>query len=167
MDMLQVGQPAPAFSLPDASMEMMSLSSYRGKKNVVLYFYPRDGTPGCTLQAIAFSDRESEFSRLDTVIFGVSRDDVLSHAAFRDEHGLSVQLLADTEEEVCRMYDVLDEKAGNAHANGNGAPRRCVRRSTFIIDKKGTIRHILREVNPREHADEVLKVVKQLGGHAN
>jgi thioredoxin-dependent peroxiredoxin len=163
--MLQVGQPAPAFSLPDASMEMMSLSSYRGKKNVVLYFYRRDGTPGCTLQAIAFSDRENEFTRLDTVIFGVSRDDVLSHAAFRDEHGLSVQLLADTEEEVCRMYDVLDEKP--EAAPGNGSTRRCVRRSTFIIDKKGTIRHILNEVNPREHADEVLKVVKQLNGHAN
>ena len=109
--MLQIGQPAPAFSLPDASMEMMSLSSYRGKKNVVLYFYPKDGTPGCTIQAIDFSDREKEFQRLDTVIFGVSRDDVLSHAAFRDEHGLTVQLLADTEEEVCKMYDVLAEKS--------------------------------------------------------
>lgn len=159
--MLQIGQPAPAFSLPDASMEMMSLSSYRGKKNVVLYFYPKDGTPGCTIQAIDFSDRENEFDRLDTVIFGVSRDDVLSHAAFRDEHGLSVQLLADTEEEVCRMYDVIAEKTSDGHA------RHCVRRSTFVIDKKGLIRHILREVNPRDHAEEVLKVVKQLNGHAN
>jgi thioredoxin-dependent peroxiredoxin len=159
--MLQVGQPAPAFTLPDASMEMMSLSSYRGKKNVVLYFYPRDGTPGCTIQAIDFSDRENEFTRLDTVIFGVSRDDVLSHAAFRDEHGLTVQLLADTEEEVSRMYDVLADKTPD------GRSKVCVRRSTFIIDKKGTIRFILQEVNPRNHADEVLKVVKQLNGHAN
>ena len=159
--MLQVGQPAPAFSLPDASMEMMSLSSYRGKKNVVLYFYPKDGTPGCTIQAIDFSDRENEFTRLDTVIFGVSRDDVLSHAAFRDEHGLTVQLLADTEEEVCRMYDVLAEKTYE------GRTKALVRRSTFVIDKKGTIRHILSEVNPRNHADEVLKVVRTLNGHAN
>ena len=159
--MLQVGQPAPAFSLPDASMEMMSLSSYRGKKNVVLYFYPKDGTPGCTIQAIDFSDRENEFKRLDTVIFGVSRDDVLSHAAFRDEHGLTVQLLADTEEEVCKMYDVLAEKTYE------GRTKACVRRSTFVIDKKGTIRHILSEVNPRNHADEVLKVVRQINGHAN
>lgn len=159
--MLQVGQSAPAFTLPDASMEMMSLSSYRGKKNVVLYFYPKDGTPGCTIQAIDFSDRENEFQRLDTVIFGVSRDDVLSHAAFRDEHGLTVQLLADTEEEVCKMYDVLAEKTYE------GRTRHNVRRSTFVIDKKGTIRHILSEVNPRNHADEVLKVVKQLNGHAN
>src|SRR6188768_325319 len=157
--MVQIGQPAPAFSLPDASMEMMSLSSYRGKKNVVLYFYPKDGTPGCTIQAIDFSDREKEFQRLDTVIFGVSRDDVLSHAAFRDEHGLTVQLLADTEEEVCKMYDVLAEKSYE------GRNKTMVRRSTFVIDKKGFVRHILSEVNPRNHADEVLKVVKTLNGN--
>jgi peroxiredoxin Q/BCP len=160
--MLQVGQPAPAFTLPDASMEMMSLSTYRGKKNVVLYFYPKDGTPACTIQAIGFSDREDEFERLDTVVFGVSRDDVLSHAAFRDEHGLSVQLLADTEEEVCRLYDVIKEKIVNGH------PKACLQRSTFIIDKKGVVRHIMPEVNPKEHVEEVLKVCRQLlNGHAN
>jgi peroxiredoxin Q/BCP len=159
--MLQVGHPAPSFSLPDASMEMMSLSSFRGKKNVVLYFYPKDGTPGCTLQATDLSDREHEFARLDTVIFGVSRDDVLSHASFRDEHGLTVQLLADTESEVSRLYDVLQEK------NVDGRPKVCLRRSTFVIDKKGIVRHILHDVNPREHADEVLKAVKTLNGRAD
>jgi peroxiredoxin Q/BCP len=160
--MLQVGQPAPSFTLPDASMEMMSLSSYKGKKNVVLYFYPRDGTPACTIQAIGFSDREDEFTRVDTVVFGVSRDDVLSHAAFRDEHGLSVQLLADTEEEVCRLYDVINDKIVN------GTPKACLQRSTFVIDKKGVVRHIMRDVNPKEHVEEVLKVCKQLhNGHAN
>ena len=160
--MLQIGQRAPAFSLPDASMEMMSLSSYRGKKNVVLYFYPKDGTPGCTIQAIGFSDREDEFKKLDTVVFGVSRDDVLSHAAFRDEHGLSVQLLADTEQEVSRLYDVIREKVVDGH------PKATLQRSTFIIDKKGVVRHIMREVNPKEHVDEVLKVCKELlNGHAN
>ena len=160
--MLQVGQPAPAFSLPDASMEMMSLSTYRGKKNVVLYFYPKDGTPACTIQAIGFSDREDEFKRLDTVVFGVSRDDVLSHAAFRDEHGLSVQLLADTEEEVCRLYDVIEEKIVDGH------PKATLQRSTFIIDKKGVVRHIMRDINPKEHVEEVLKVCRHLlNGHAN
>ena len=160
--MLQVGQPAPAFTLPDASMEMMSLSTYRGKKNVVLYFYPKDGTPACTIQAIGFSDREDEFSKLDTVVFGVSRDDVLSHAAFRDEHGLTVQLLADTEEEVCRLYDVIREKIVDGH------PKEFLQRSTFIIDKKGVVRHIMSDVNPKEHVEEVLKVCKQLhNGHAN
>jgi peroxiredoxin Q/BCP len=160
--MLQVGQTAPAFTLPDASMEMMTLSRYRGKKNVVLYFYPKDGTPACTIQAIGFSDREDEFSKLDTVVFGVSRDDVLSHAAFRDEHGLTVQLLADTEEEVCRLYDVIREKIVDGH------PKEFLQRSTFIIDKKGVVRHIMSDVNPKEHVEEVLKVCRQLlNGHAN
>ena len=162
--MLHVGEPAPSFSLPDASMEMMDLSSYRGKKNVVLYFYPRDGTPGCTLQAIGFSDREDEFAKLDTVVFGVSRDDVLSHQAFRDEHGLTVQLLADTEEEVCRLYEVIQEKIVDGH------PKSYLLRSTFVIDKKVVVRHILQDVNPKAHVDEVLKVCKTLvnaKAHAN
>ena len=160
--MLQVGQPAPSFTLPDANLEMMDLSSYRGKKNVVLYFYPKDGTPGCTLQAIGFSDREDEFRKLDTIVFGVSRDDVLSHQAFRDEHGLTVQLLADTEQEVSRLYDVIQDKIVDGH------PRSSLMRSTFVIDKKGVVRHILQEVNPRAHVNEVLKVCKEMQQvHAN
>lgn len=161
--MLQVGQPAPSFTLPDADLEMMDLSSYRGKKNVVLYFYPKDGTPGCTLQAIGFSDREEEFRKLDTVVFGVSRDDVLSHQAFRDEHGLTVNLLADTESEVSRLYDVIQERIVDGHA------RAVLLRSTFVIDKTGVVRHILQDVNPRAHVDEVLKVCRQLKNpaHAN
>ena len=140
----------------------MDLSSYRGKKNVVLYFYPKDGTPACTMQAIGFSDREEEFKRLDTVVFGVSRDDVLSHQAFRDQHGLTVELLADTEEEVCRLYDVIQEKIVDGH------PRACLLRSTFVIDKKGVVRHILQDVNPRVHVNEVLRVCRELDGvHAN
>ena len=158
--MLQVGQPAPPFSLPDASMEMMNLASFRGKKNVVLYFYPRDGTPGCTIQAIDFSDREPEFTRLDTVVFGISRDDVLSHQTFRDEQGLSVQLLADTEAEVCRLYDVLRDKTVDGRA------KTCVERSTFVIDKKGILRQVLRNVSPKDHADAVLDAVKTLNGRA-
>ena len=143
-------------------MEMTDISKYKGKKNVVLYFYPKDGTPGCTLQAIGFSDRESEFNRLDTIVFGVSRDDVLSHQAFRDEHGLTVELLADTEEEVSRLYEVIQDKIVDGH------PRACLLRSTFVIDKKGVVRHILQEVNPRAHVSEVLKVCKELNGvHAN
>ena len=161
--MLQVGQPAPSFTLPDADLEMMDLSSYRGKKNVVLYFYSKDGTPGCTLQAIGFSDREDEFRKLETVVFGVSRDDVLSHQAFRDEHGLTVNLLADTESEVCRLYDVIQEKIVD------GIQRPVLLRSTFVIDKTGVVRHILQDVNPRAHVEEVLKVCRQLKNpaHAN
>jgi len=143
-------------------MEIMDLSSYRGKKNVVLYFYPNDGTPGCTIQAIGFSDRENEFKKLDTIVFGVSRDDVLSHQAFRDEHGLTVQLLADTEEEVCRLYDVIQEKIVDGHT------KCCLLRSTFVIDKKGVVRNILQDVNPRAHVNEVLKACKEMQKvHAN
>jgi peroxiredoxin Q/BCP len=156
--MLQVGEPAPSFTLPDAEMEMMDLSSYRGKKNVVLYFYPKDGTPMCTIQAIGFSDREDEFKRCDTVVFGVSRDDVLSHQAFRDEHGLTVNLLADTEQEVCRLYQVIQDKIVDGHTKSS------LLRSTFVIDKKGVVRHILQDVNPRGHVEEVLKVCKTLNG---
>lgn len=154
--MLNVGTAAPVFELPEASMEMIKLSSFRGKKNVVLYFYPRDGTPGCTMQAIDFSDHEADFAQYDTVVFGISRDDVLSHADFRDKHGLSVQLLSDTDAEVCKQYDVLEER----QVDGN--VRCCFNRSTFIIDKKGVLRHVLCNVSPREHAQEVLKLVRHL-----
>ncbi len=103
-----------------------------------------------------------EFSKLDTVVFGVSRDDVLSHQAFRDEHGLTVQLLADTEQEVCRLYEVIQEKIVDGH------PKCFLARSTFIIDKKGVVRHILQDVSPKAHVDEVLKVCKSLlKQHAN
>ena len=141
---------------------MVDLSSYRGKKNVVLYFYPKDGTPACTMQAIGFSDRDGEFSRMDTVVLGVSPDDVLSHQAFRDEHGLTISLLADTEIEVCKLYDVIQEKVVNGRAKS------CLLRSTFVIDKGGVVRHILQDVNPKAHVGEVLKIVRNLDNvHAN
>jgi len=95
--LLQAGMDAPQFELPDADMEMFSVVALRGKKNAVLYFYPKDDTPGCTMEANEFTDLEDDFARLDTVVIGVSRDDCLSHAEFRDKHGLSVLLLADTE----------------------------------------------------------------------
>jgi peroxiredoxin Q/BCP len=154
--MLNTGTPAPVFELPDDSMEMIKLSSFRGKKNVVLYFYPKDDTPGCTIQAIDFSDHEADFAKHDTVVFGISRDDVLSHAAFRDKHGLTVPLLSDSEDEVCRKYDVVEDR------QVDGTVRCCFNRSTFIIDKKGMVRHVLCNVSPREHAHEVLKLVRQI-----
>ena len=125
-------------------MEIMDLSSYRGKKNVVLYFYPKDGTPGCTIQAIGFSDREDEFKKLDTVVFGVSRDDVLSHQAFRDEHGLTVNLLADTEAEVCKLYHVIQERVVDGHA------RPSLLRSTFVIDKNGVVQYSEQTPTPKD-----------------
>ncbi len=157
--MLHVGSTAPAFELPDASMEMIQLSSFRGKKNVVLYFYPRDGTPVCTMEALNFSDHEDAFEECDTVVFGVSRDDCLVHEEFRDKHGISLQLLSDADCEVMKKYDVFTDNAVN------GVCRPGVNRATFIIDKKGMVRHILRDLKPREHVASVLKIVRQIHGH--
>ena len=154
--MLQAGQAAPGFDLPDAEMEAVSLAGFRNRKIVVLYFYPRDGTPGCTMEAIEFSDMQEEFARLNAVVIGVSMDDCLSHGSFLDKHGLAVQLLADVEGEVCNNYGVLHEK------EHEGRKKTCIRRSTFIIDKHGTLRHALYGVSPRGHAAEVLKLVSGL-----
>ncbi len=153
---LQAGQAAPLFSLPDADMETVDLEQFRGKKSVVLYFYPKDGTPSCTLLATDFSDHEDEFARHDCVVLGVSPDDCLRHADFRDQHGVSIRLLADPEGEVCRKYGVVHEK------EANGSRKSCITRSTFIIDKAGKVTHAFYGVNPRGHAAEVLDLVKSL-----
>ena len=155
--MLKVGQPAPEFDLPDADMSMVSLSSYAGSRNVVLYFYPKDDTPGCTLEAIDFSDLQDNFLKHDTVILGVSMDDCLSHGAFRDKHGVSVQLLADTDGEVCEKYGVLQDKDLDGIRK-----KRCILRSTFVIDKSGVVRFALYGVAARGHAGEVLDLVKEI-----
>jgi peroxiredoxin Q/BCP len=155
--MLKVGQPAPAFDLPDADLNVVSLDGFKGTNNVVLYFYPKDDTPGCTIEAIDFSEMQDAFLGLDTVVLGVSMDDCKSHGSFRDKHGLALQLLADAEGEVCAKYGVLQEK----EVNGKGK-KRCIVRSTFVIDKKGYVRHALYAVNARGHATEVLNLVKEL-----
>ncbi|MDP2821946.1 MAG: peroxiredoxin [Sulfuritalea sp.] len=156
--MLQVGQSAPDFTLPDADMESFGLASLRGRQHAILFFYPKDGTPYCIQEAVDFSDHEDEFNRLGCAIFGVSRDDCLSHADFRDRNGLSVRLLSDVEGEVCRKYGV-------SHFREKGGHRKLVVvRSTFIIDRQGIIRHALYDVSPKGHAAEVFKLVKQLNG---
>jgi len=154
--MLKVGEPAPGFELPDSEMEMVSLGSFLGSKNVVLYFYPKDDTPGCTMEAIAFSELEDAFNALRTAVVGVSMDDCMSHGSFRDKHGLTVQLLADTDGEICRSYGVLHEK------DVDGRKKLGVLRSTFIIDRAGVLRHALYGVNPKGHAADVLNLVKGL-----
>ncbi len=156
--MLQAGQPAPSFLLPDADMETFDFSSLRGKQHAVVFFYPRDGTPYCTLEATEFSDHEDEFSRLDCVIVGISRDDCLAHAEFRDKHGLSVRLLSDVDGEVGHKYGVYH------YREKDGQRRLTVVRSTFIIDKEGIVKHALYDVSPKGHAAEVFQLVKQLNG---
>ncbi|QLG87991.1 peroxiredoxin [Chitinibacter bivalviorum] len=155
--MLNVGELAPDFSLPDAQMEMIQLSDFQSKKNVVLYFFNKDHTPGGILEAVEFSDRADAFSQYDTVILGVSSDDCLAHDSFIDEQGLSFDLLSDTEGEVSRLYHAIHE--WEAH----GVVRYGIERSTFVIDKSGVIRHAFYHVVPKGHAAEILNLVKQLG----
>jgi thioredoxin-dependent peroxiredoxin len=152
--MLHAGEPAPGFDLPDADMEVVSLDGFKNRSNVVLYFYPKDDMPGCSMEAIDFSDQQDEFSRFDTVVLGVSMDDCISHGSFRDKHGLAIRLLADVDGEVCGRYGVLHEK------ERDGRTKVCIQRSTFVIDKRGVLKHVLYGVNPRGHAGEVLGLLK-------
>jgi peroxiredoxin Q/BCP len=151
---LKAGEPAPDFELPDSEMELVSLSAFKGSKRVVLYFYPKDDTPGATLEAVDFSELEDAFDSLGAVVLGVSMDDCMSHGSFRDKHGISVELLADTDGEVCRDYGVLQEK------EVDGKRKTSILRSTFLIDRNGIVRHALYGVNPRGHAAEVLNLLK-------
>lgn len=153
--MLQPGTPAPDFTLPDADMEMVRLSGLTGKI-VVLYFYPKDDTPSCTVQAIEFSDLNEEFAKHNAVVIGINRDDCISHADFRDKHGLAIDLLSDMDGQVCELYGVWQEK------ELDGMRKMCVQRSTFLIDGKGIIRHAFRGVSPKGHAAEILNLVKEM-----
>ena len=153
--MLTVGQIAPDFSVPNADMQVVSLAELRGK-NVVLYFYPKDDTPGCTIEALEFTDLMDEFADQEAVIIGVSKDNCQSHGVFRDKYGLSVQLLADIEGEICESYGVWREK------EKNGERRMGILRSTFVIDRTGVIRHALYDVKPKGHAAAVLDLVRGL-----
>lgn len=154
--MLKEGQAAPRFALPDADMESVDLADFQGKRNVVVFFYPKDGTPGCTLEATDFSDHEEEFSAHECVVIGISRDDCLKHAEFRDKNGISVRLLSDADGSVCKKYGVWQPK------EVDGVKRYGVSRSTFVIDKNGTLRLVMYGVNAKGHAMDVLRAVKEM-----
>ena len=154
--MLEAGQPAPPFSLPDADLEPVELGQFKGKCNIVLYFYQRDGSPSCTTQATEFTDSEDDFARMNTIVIGVSPDDCIKHQEFRDEHGISIRLLADVDVEAARLYGVLQER------EMNGIVKTGIQRSTFVIDRGGVVRHAEYGVAPRGHAREMLEVVRHL-----
>lgn len=153
---LTTGMEAPHFELPDADMETFALASQQGKKNVVLYFYPKDDTPGCTLEANEFSELDDDFAKLDTIVVGVSRDDCLSHASFRDKHGLSVLLLSDPDARVCKRYGVIVEKEVDGHK------KHVIQRSTFVIDKRGMLRQVMYGVHAHGHAQGIFNLIKEL-----
>lgn len=154
--MLKVGQTAPIFVLPDADMESVAIDQFRGKNNVILFFYPRDDTPSCTLEATDFSDHAEDFLDRGCVVMGVNRDDCIRHAEFRDKHGISIRLLSDEDGSACKRYGVWQEK------EVDGVKRFGIVRSTFVIDKQGVLQAALYGVNAKGHALDVLRMVKEL-----
>jgi peroxiredoxin Q/BCP len=151
--MVEEGKPAPDFELPSDSGERIRLSDLRGKP-VVLYFYPKDDTPGCTKQACDIRDAWAEFERAGAVVIGVSPDDEASHVKFRAKYDLPFPLLADVGHEVSEAYGVWKEKsfAGRKYMG--------VERSTFVVAADGSVARIMRKVDPKTHADDVLAVIR-------
>ncbi len=154
---LEKEQTAPMFSAPNQEQRMISLADYLGKRHVVLYFYPKDDTTGCTLEANQFTALASEFALQDTVVLGVSKDSCESHQAFIDKYGLKVDLLADTSGSLCDAYGVWQEK------EKDGVKKMGIVRSTFVIDKSGKLREAIYGVSADGHAQEILEGIKTLG----
>ena len=154
--MLKAQQAAPNFTSVNENKVPITLANFINKNNVVLYFYPKDDTPGCTIEANQFTSLANEFDALDTIVIGVSKDDCASHQAFIDKFYLKVMLLADTSGELCEAYGVWQEK------EKNGAKKMGIVRSTFIIDKQGKLIDAEYGVTAEGHAQAVLDKIKQL-----
>jgi peroxiredoxin Q/BCP len=155
-DWLDEGKAAPDFTLAADDGSKVKLSELRGKP-VVLYFYPRDDTPGCTKEACAFRDRKKELAKIGAHVLGVSTDDVASHERFRDKFKLNFPLLADVEHKVAEKYGAWREK------NMYGKKSMGVQRSTYLIDAEGKIRKVWKKVSVDGHDEEVLAELKKLG----
>ncbi len=151
---LLVGTPAPDFSLPDKDGNMVSLSDFRGKK-VVLYFYPKDNTPGCTRQACAFAARYAGFKAANVAVIGISKDSTASHQKFAEKYGLPFVLLSDPERVAIEAYGVWQEK------KNYGKVSMGVVRSTYIIDEQGIIEKVMPKVKPDTNAEEILAYLSE------
>ncbi len=149
------GQPAPIFALPDQNGDMVNIVDFKGK-NVILYFYPKDMTPGCTTEACDFRDQYSEFSTIDTVILGISPDPAARHQKFIEKHTLPFTLLADEEQAAAELYGVwtLKKNFGKEYMG--------IERSTFLINKEGIVAKEWRKVRVKGHVEETLQAVKEL-----
>jgi len=143
------------FSCAATGDQQFKLKEQRGK-NVVLYFYPKDSTPGCTTEGQDFRDLYPKFKRANTIVFGISRDSIGSHEKFKAKHRFPFELLADTDESVCRKFDVIKEK------NMYGRKVMGIERSTFLIDEAGKLREEWRKVKVKDHAAQVLEAAKNL-----
>lgn len=150
-----IGKKVPAFTLPATGDQDISLSDLKGK-NIVIYFYPKDSTPGCTREGQDFRDNIAKFRRNKTVVLGVSRDSIKSHENFKDKQEFPFELLSDKDEELCKIFDVIKMK------NMYGKKVRGIERSTFLINGKGVLKQEWRKVKVDGHVDEVLEAVRAL-----
>jgi peroxiredoxin Q/BCP len=153
MAKVAIGKKVPDFALPATGGQEIRLSSLQGRR-VVLYFYPKDSTPGCTTEGQDFRDRIHTFRRRNTVVLGVSRDSMKSHENFKARQQFPFDLLSDADETVCRLFDVIREK------NMYGRKVMGIERSTFLIDEQGVLRNEWRKVRVAGHVDEVLDAIK-------
>ncbi|NRA45668.1 MAG: thioredoxin-dependent thiol peroxidase [Oligoflexales bacterium] len=147
---LEVGAKAPMFTLPDDKGNKFALKDYKGKK-IILFFYPKDMTPGCTTEACDFRDNLSRLKRKKCVVLGVSKDSVARHEKFRDKYELNFPLLSDEEGKVCEKYDVWQEK------KLYGKTFMGIVRTTYIIDEKGKISHAYEKVKVKGHVDQIIE----------
>ena len=155
MNKIKVGKKVPEFNLLSTGDKTLKISSLRGK-NIIIYFYPRDATPGCTIEGQDFRDNIRKFSSRNTIILGVSRDTIASHEKFKKNQKFPFDLLSDKDEKLCKIFDVIKEK------NMYGKIVFGIERSTFLIDEKGILRHEWRKVRVKDHVDDVLNVLKNL-----
>ncbi len=155
MTSVAIGKKVPAFSLPATGGRELGLKDFEGR-NLVLYFYPKDSTPGCTLEGQAFRDLHTKFQKLNTIIIGISRDSVKSHENFKAKQAFPFELLSDSNETLCGLFDVIKEK------NMYGKTVMGIERSTFLIDGKGVLRAEWRKVKVDGHAQEVLQAAGAL-----
>ncbi len=151
---MEEGLKAPDFTLPGSDGNTYTLSSFIGK-NIVLFFYPKDNTPGWTKEALSFKDNLKTLEELNTIIFGISKDSINSHNKFIEKQNLNYILLSDEDKVVCSLYDVLKEK------NMYGKKSIGIERSTFLIDKNGIVRKSFRKVKVDGHVDEVISYIKE------
>ena len=154
---LTIGKKVPDFTLPATGEQTIRLKDLRGH-NVVLYFYPKDSTPGCTTEGQNFRDLQTKFKRAKTIILGVSRDSIKSHENFRTKQDFKFDLLSDAEETVCTLFDVIKMK------NMYGKQVRGIERSTFLIDDKGVLKQEWRKLKVAGHAEDVLAAIKAVNG---
>ncbi len=155
MSKVSIGKKVPQFSLPATGGQTIKLSELKGK-NIVLYFYPKDSTPGCTLEGQDFRDNIRKFSSRNTRIFGVSRDTLASHEKFKEKQKFPFDLISDEDEKLCTLFDVIKEK------NMYGKIHMGIERSTFLIDENGVLQNEWRKVKVKNHVEEVLEAVKNL-----